>query len=452
MKVSFLICTNNETDLKECSFYINRLYIPENTDIEIHSLAGARSMSAGYNELTRKYGGDINVYLHQDVYIINRNFIYDIERIFDSDNNIGLIGMVGYKYMTDIAVMWKSHYRCGEVPLYGAAGEYEESDINAYRYDLEKDGVFDTPIADGFLLAANKDLPWDEESYSGWDFYDADQCMRYLEAGYRVVTPYQRLPWCIHDDGIVLTLFNYNVSRKVFLNKWSDFAEKRNLVERVEDGLRIPTLAYIELCERERDFNARKLKSLRNIFGTAVTEGSFNELKKLEAEMSEPGFVRAGESERMIRMITAFNDLKGVSGYEEFSDKYETLIHSLRRLEILEDKENEALSEAVLFILQNKITPGTFAEVLKNELFEKRCCIALRFCSLLKDTVNDSERLKWLMSLAENYPSDALLIETAALLMDYNEFEAALEFLQRIKAPTEKIKEITEELKAALGA
>ena len=49
------------------------------------------------------------IYMHQDVFIHNRNFLKKVIEIFQEDNQIGLIGMVGRKELPEkllVAADW----------------------------------------------------------------------------------------------------------------------------------------------------------------------------------------------------------------------------------------------------------------------------------------------------------------------------------------------------------
>lgn len=79
---------------------------PKDIHVEIQSIWKACSMCAGYNNGMKNSDAKYKVYLHQDVFIKNRNFINDIIKIFKSDLNIGMIGMVAGIGMPQNAVTY----------------------------------------------------------------------------------------------------------------------------------------------------------------------------------------------------------------------------------------------------------------------------------------------------------------------------------------------------------
>lgn len=206
--------------LSECVEYISRLYVPEGFEIDLLTVNDAKSMTSGYNEAMKASDARYKVYLHQDVFIINRNLIKDILSIFNSDKSIGLIGMVGYKTINKDAVMWfEERFGCTQAISTGA---YKDISFENYEYHLEE-GYEQVFLSDGLMLITSEDIPWDEELCDGWDFYDAVQCMGFIEAGKKVVVPNQRIPWFVHDDGVYLSLRNYNKYRLRFMEKYKKY-------------------------------------------------------------------------------------------------------------------------------------------------------------------------------------------------------------------------------------
>lgn len=74
---------------------------------------------------------------------------------------------------------------------------------------------------DGLLIATQEDLPWREDLFTGWDFYDISQSMEFRKKGYKVVVPHMEIPWCLHDDGYI-NLDHYFKWRDVFLKEYGD--------------------------------------------------------------------------------------------------------------------------------------------------------------------------------------------------------------------------------------
>ncbi len=221
-KFCFILCTNNDILLSEAIHYISHLNVPAGYTTELLTVTDAASMTAGYNEAMTASDAKYKIYMHQDVFILNRNFLSDILAIFRSDASIGLIGMTGYESVSPDGVMWHVQSRLGTP--YKRKTSYPP--LSDYRYSLSEDGYRHAALVDGFMMITSTDYLWDTEDLTGWDFYDAWQSLTFLLHGCKVVVPTQRHPWCMHDDGGVLNLTNYNRYRQKFLRAYHAFLGK----------------------------------------------------------------------------------------------------------------------------------------------------------------------------------------------------------------------------------
>lgn len=213
-KICFIICTNNNNLLNEAIYYINRLNIPDGYSIDLLTIEGAESMCAGYNEGMKASDAKYKIYMHQDVFIVNKNFLIDILEIFKNEK-VGLIGMVGASKLSE-DYMYTFHYD---------AGMYFTNSIYVTRMvSYQKDGYAsdrNVKTVDGFLMATQYDIPWREDIFTKWDFYDHSQSFEFRKKGYDVVVPYQEEPWCLHYDGF-LNLENYYEERRKFIKEYEN--------------------------------------------------------------------------------------------------------------------------------------------------------------------------------------------------------------------------------------
>lgn len=211
--VCFIICTNNPVYAEECIYYIRHLNVPEGFRTEILTVEEAASLAAGYNEAMQCSKAKYKVYLHHDTFIVNPDFIKDCVNIFQGNPQIGMLGNVGVKTMPASGVMW-------DADRYGMVYEQHiyETELLANTFDsalayLEVDAI------DGFLMVTQYDLPWREDLFDKWDFYDCSQSMEFIRHGYRVVVPNMKAPWCVHDCGFI-NLSNYEMERRKFVEEY----------------------------------------------------------------------------------------------------------------------------------------------------------------------------------------------------------------------------------------
>ena len=215
-KICFIICSNDEIYLQECLYYISQLTIPFGFSVDVISILDAKSMASGYNEGMNSSDAKYKVYLHQDVFILYRDFLSAVLNIFCSDTTIGMIGMVGASSLSPSGVMWFTE-RQGA--LYGS--NQPRVSYDQYQYSLT-DGLHEVEAIDGLMMITSRDLPWREDKFDAWDFYDISQSFEFKRAGYKIVVPEQLSPWCFHDDG-VLNLSNYNHYRKICIMEYPEF-------------------------------------------------------------------------------------------------------------------------------------------------------------------------------------------------------------------------------------
>ena len=203
----FIICTNNDLYCEECIFYINNLMIPDGYTTDIITIREAASLTSAYNYAMKAASAKYKIYLHHDTFIINPRFLYDILDIFNEDASIGMIGMVGAPKLPESCIMW-------ETDRYGALIETHLSET--VKVCANPPGKFiPVEVIDGFIMITRYDIPWREDIFDKWDFYDCSQSVEFHKAGYTVVVPYQENPWCHHDCGYV-TSQNYDSERLKF--------------------------------------------------------------------------------------------------------------------------------------------------------------------------------------------------------------------------------------------
>lgn len=213
-KICFIMCVNDELYEEECIRYIKRLHVPEEYEVQQLSVLGAKSMADGYNEAMQQTDAKYKVFLHQDVFIVYKNFIRDLLWIFDQDKEIGMIGMVGSPVMPAEGVMWADD-RIGSL-FTSNIKQAGPALIGQVKMPYEQ-----VEAIDGLLMATQADLPWREDIFDGWDFYYVSQSMEFRKKGYKVVVPHMEIPWCLHDDGYV-NLERYFKWRDVFLKEYGD--------------------------------------------------------------------------------------------------------------------------------------------------------------------------------------------------------------------------------------
>lgn len=212
-EVCFIICTNNHMYAQECIYYIHHLNVPEGIRINILTVEDASSLTAAYNEAMQCSKAKYKVYLHHDTFIINPDFIEECLRIFRANPQVGMIGNVGVKKMPSSGVMW-------DADRYGMLYEQHiyETELLANTFSEELP-YMEVDAIDGFLMVTQYDIPWREDLFCKWDFYDCSQSMEFRRKGYQVVVPNMKRPWCVHDCGFI-NLQNYDGEKEKFIAEY----------------------------------------------------------------------------------------------------------------------------------------------------------------------------------------------------------------------------------------
>ncbi|QAV25784.1 glycosyl transferase [Neobacillus thermocopriae] len=216
-KIAFIYCVNNRELYEESVRYVRSLHVPDGYEIEIIAIEGAKSITSGYNEAMKKTDAKYKVYLHQDVFIVNRNFIHDVLAIFSRNAKIGIIGMVGAKKIPTSGIWWEAKDKYGQV----FDSHRGSLSILSFRNVMGQYEVVEA--VDGLLMVTQYDINWREDIFDGWHFYDVSHCVEFFKRGYLTVVPSQKDPWCVHDCGIVNIKNGYEYYRNVFLDEYSDF-------------------------------------------------------------------------------------------------------------------------------------------------------------------------------------------------------------------------------------
>ena len=321
--VAFIVCVNNDAYFEECQYYINRLHIPEGYKTEILAVREADSMCAAYNLAMCSTAAKYKVYLHQDVFIRQENFLDEILRRFRENPEVGMIGMFGGNELPKSGMTFDK-WNEGTVDV-------REPDM-AYQLILNKDAADDVIVEaiDGSIIITQYDLKWREDLFTHFDFYDVSQAFEFRKGGYQILVPYQEQPWIIHDCGFC-KLGKYNEDRELLVSEYAAFLKSDRETEFVYD--------------REWDVLSRHLAAcIRQM----LEAGNWDEAKEAIQVYHQRNF-KSTELEIlsvMLEIHQAEGNRKpgffdGLVSYADMYGKYLKVRFLLRRIE-LENKDVES--------------------------------------------------------------------------------------------------------------
>lgn len=220
-KVAFIVCVDNVQYYEECRWYIERLYIPSGFVTDIICITGAESIAEAYNFAMESSDARYKVYLHQDVFIYYREFLIDTLRIFELNDRLGLLGVLGGVNLPENAIAYNAWNRGG---CFFCLNNSVGTDLQFYDQCTEQTGYMKAEAVDGMLLMTQYDIRWREDLALRWDFYDISHSLEFRRRGYHVGIPFQKEPWCMHDCGY--THIKEDKSRENLLREYQDFFNK----------------------------------------------------------------------------------------------------------------------------------------------------------------------------------------------------------------------------------
>lgn len=218
-EIAFIICVNDENEFKEALNYIDALNVPEGYHTDVIAVREAPSMAAGYNAAMQSSNAKYKIYIHQDVFLIYKDLLKDLIFLFRSDEQIGMAGVLGCRALpgnAHVIARWDT----GKVISNGIPNH-----TNGYEKIGEKQ-YSDVMALDGMFMATQYDIPWREDIFDGWDFYDISQSCEFIRAGKKVVVPWQREYWTMHDNRASNLKF-YDLYRKKFIENYHDICQMK---------------------------------------------------------------------------------------------------------------------------------------------------------------------------------------------------------------------------------
>jgi hypothetical protein len=189
---AFLCSVTDERRATQLARSIDALDRPDGIEVGFFETSGHPSLAAAYNRLLADtQDWRYKAYVHEDVEILNRNFLADILHVF-RQRQVALIGGAGCRWLPDSLVWWDGS------GVFGHVLERDAGVLRALRLEEPVAEFERVEALDGLCLITQHDLAWDE-AIDGFHFYDIAQSTRFVLSGYDVVVPRQPEPWFAHD-------------------------------------------------------------------------------------------------------------------------------------------------------------------------------------------------------------------------------------------------------------
>ncbi len=221
-KICFISCVNDDAVYREALYYIRQLHWPHGLSYECKAVRNALSMAEGYNASMRESDAKYKVYLHQDVQILEPHFPEKLLALFAQDAAVGMVGMAGSLDWPPRGVWWHAERKTGGVYQTKSGIPY----LNQFG-SPDEPPVQQAAALDGLLLATQYDLPWREDLFDDWHYYDLSQSCEFVRAGYKLLIPsaYENgapNPWCLHYGRNGGVSRPWDLARECFLREYTD--------------------------------------------------------------------------------------------------------------------------------------------------------------------------------------------------------------------------------------
>lgn len=355
-KIAIIICVNDDMYFEECKFYIDRLLVPENFELELLTIRDAESMCAAYNLGMGSTDAKYKIYMHQDVFIREENFLKEVLERFQTHPEVGMIGMVGGTDIPSSGVVFDA-WNAGMVDV-------REPDMAYYMHTKEIKEDLIVRAIDGLIMVTQYDVFWREDLFPDFDFYDISQSCEFRRNGYQIMIPCQNRPWVIHNPGFA-KLKKYDSNRKIFLEEYSEFVS----LEKEND------LVYDEEWEKLSEQLACQIKQMMTNGEWEMAERALEIYHQRNWKSSALETLSVMSEIRKMEFINSSNEhfFSGLNDYQQMYEKYMQVRFLLIRIELgVSSEECRQLEE---MILKEQISYEAIYVIMLHSIVNKKAIL-----------------------------------------------------------------------------
>lgn len=279
-KFDFIVCYSNQQSLNKCISSLNSLKMPEGYEMDILGVENAEDIEAAYQAMMEESDAKYKVYIRENTYIVNNNFLFDVLNSFEQNSQIGMIGVLGEKKEDCDYGKWN----VGRVAVCNDVRETNVLETN------EVDGTYVDTLC-GMVLVTNCDLPWKNDDQTQGMYFDLKHSSEMRRSGYQLFVPYQESFWCIYESGS--SLYDRN---DVFTE---DYGCRYFLSEKVNESN--PLVSVIVPVYNGEEFVHETIESILNqtysnlqiiVIDDCSTDGSRNVINQFDDSRIEKVFLQ----------------------------------------------------------------------------------------------------------------------------------------------------------------
>jgi hypothetical protein len=190
--ISVIICSVNKQLANQIQQNIAETIGVDWQAIIIDNSVNSSSITSVYNKCASVAKYDIICFVHEDVLFKTQNWGRVLINTFSTDTELGLIGLAGSKYKSDIPSGWFSGNVAIDCCNITHLDKSNVSQVMHYNPDRTKQ-VQEVVVLDGVLLVCPKkvwqEIKFDDQLLKGFHLYDIDFSFRVAEK-YKVVVIY----------------------------------------------------------------------------------------------------------------------------------------------------------------------------------------------------------------------------------------------------------------------
>ena len=205
-KITVIIHVTDEPALSEIVTSLKKLNFPESFTVNLMPVKNEKKFTA-YNSAMNRSDAKYKIYMDEKIVIRNKNILFDLLKIFQSDEKIGVIGCSGAIKLSTSGLCLASPERCGKILMEGGQSVNQWGEIDNDYCEVE--------AVDGWFIATQYDLNWREE----FDFFtDTAHCLEFRRKNYKVVVARQENAWLQYKT----TTWSFTVeNQRKFLDEYS---------------------------------------------------------------------------------------------------------------------------------------------------------------------------------------------------------------------------------------
>jgi glycosyltransferase involved in cell wall biosynthesis len=188
--ISVIVCSRQKPGWDDHEGNVKKTIGAQYEYIRIDNTANTYGICAAYNKGVSNANGDILAFVHEDVYFMEPGWGRVLIKKFVEDESLGLIGVVGTKYLLSHHPAWLAAgqpFLCGRVVHELKGGEKFYLSV----FSWEKDDT-EVVAVDGLFFSIRKTLfqriCFDDMNFDKFHFYDLDICMQIRKTHKLIVT------------------------------------------------------------------------------------------------------------------------------------------------------------------------------------------------------------------------------------------------------------------------